>query len=182
MKHSVEIAVDESLEFPDWLSRHGTYCSALLELLSLEGHSFGLLLCKDKLMQSLNWRYRQLAESTDVLSFSQFPAGYPYHHPTSSPGAPEDPFLFLAGTAESEWRHLGDIAISLDQAARQAHAQHCSIEEEVRRLNVHGILHLLGYDHNHQPDIHTEAMLILQEQIVARLAPFSRYPRALGAT
>ncbi len=177
MKHNVEITVEESLEPPDWLSRHGIYCDALLELLSLEEHCFGLLLCKDSLMQSLNWYYRQLAETTDVLSFSQFPAGYPYHRQSVSSRRPQGP-PFAAAAAE--WRYLGDIAISLDQAARQADAQHCSIEEEVRQLSVHGMLHLLGYDHNYQPDIHTEAMLILQEQIIVQLSPCFLLPSKLS--
>lgn len=46
---------------------------------------------------------------------------------------------------------LGDVVISLDTAARQARRHGLSVEEEVRTLLIHGVLHLLGYDHERSP-------------------------------
>lgn len=68
-------------------------------------------------MRSLNRRYRRKDRSTDVLSF---------------PSAPP---------------LLGDIAISVPYAGRQARRRHEPISREIDRLLVHGYLHLLGYDH-----------------------------------
>ena len=120
-------------------------------------------------MQLLNLQYRQLARTTDVLSFPQFPAGYSYgyHHAFhNSHVASTEPFISFP----SEDDYLGDIAISLEQADIQATRQQCSIEEEVRRLTVHGLLHLLGYDHSATPNEQQESMLIVQEQIIQQLA------------
>lgn len=83
-----------------------------------------LALVGDRRMRSLNRTWRGKDASTDVLSF---PAG-------------EDP-----GPA----KHLGDLVISRDTAARQARAEGHSLATELRVLALHGLLHLLGYDHEH---------------------------------
>jgi probable rRNA maturation factor len=78
----------------------------------------------DRRMRALNRTWRGTDAATDVLSF---PAG-------------EDP-----GPAN----HLGDLVISRDTAARQAKAEGHSLATELRVLALHGLLHLLGYDHEH---------------------------------
>jgi probable rRNA maturation factor len=82
-----------------------------------------VLLCDDEEIASLNQRFRGQAGPTDVLSF---------------PDRTEGPDGKL---------HLGDIAVSLETAARQASGVGWNLDREVKRLLVHGILHLLGYDH-----------------------------------
>jgi probable rRNA maturation factor len=82
-----------------------------------------VLLCDDEEIASLNQRFRGQAGPTDVLSFPYRSAG-------------PDGRL-----------HLGDIAVSLETAARQARGVGWDLDREVKRLLVHGILHLLGYDH-----------------------------------
>ncbi|HVR43869.1 MAG TPA: rRNA maturation RNase YbeY [Thermoanaerobaculia bacterium] len=77
----------------------------------------------DAAMAALNRRFRGRGGTTDVLSF---PAG-------------DDP--------EESDRRLGDIAISLDRARRQAREQHHSLATEVRYLILHGIIHAFGWDH-----------------------------------
>jgi probable rRNA maturation factor len=72
-------------------------------------------------IEKLNEKYRRKPKPTDVLSF---PAG-------ASPAG----------------RLLGDVVISLDKAKEQAEDGGWSLEEEIDRLLIHGILHLLGYDH-----------------------------------
>jgi probable rRNA maturation factor len=78
-------------------------------------------------MRTLNRRYRAVDQTTDVLSF---------------------PALRERGCGpRPESRVLGDVAISLDAAARQARQYGHSVSVEVRILALHGLLHLLGYDH-----------------------------------
>ncbi|MDE3036392.1 MAG: rRNA maturation RNase YbeY [Nitrospirota bacterium] len=86
-----------------------------------------LLIVGDHLMRRLNGRYRRKAVTTDVLAFPM----------REAPGP--NPLL------------LGDVVISLPQAARQARAQNVPLNRELAQLLVHGILHLLGYDHERSP-------------------------------
>lgn len=75
-------------------------------------------------MRRLNRQYRGLDKTTDVLSFPLYEAG------TSQPGDA-----------------LGDIVISIPRAAAQAEAYGVSFRNELSRLLIHGLLHLVGYDH-----------------------------------
>lgn len=75
----------------------------------------------DSDMRSLNRRYRQIDRTTDVLSFPQ----------TDSPAR----------------NLLGDIVISSEAAVRNSKRFGVSVDEEIRRLIVHAVLHLLGFDH-----------------------------------
>jgi probable rRNA maturation factor len=83
-----------------------------------------LLLTDDDTIHSMNQAYRNVDKTTDVLSF---PDGEPM-----VPGAPV---------------YLGDIAISVPQASRQAEKWGHSLLGELQLLVVHGTLHLLGHDH-----------------------------------
>lgn len=83
------------------------------------------MLTDDKEIHILNKNYRGVDRPTDVLSFSQQEEGTP--QPAS--------------------RLLGDVVISLETAARQAALRKHSLQKELFILLAHGILHLLGYDH-----------------------------------
>lgn len=83
------------------------------------------LVCDAK-MRALNKRYRSLDRVTDVLSFPAAP--HPFHDRSSS-------------------RVLGDIVIATGVAKRQARFFGVSVDMEIRRLTLHGLLHLMGYDH-----------------------------------
>jgi len=87
----------------------------------------------DPEIQRLNRLYRKIDKVTDVLSF-----GY------------------------GEDGHVGDVAISFDQARRQAEEN--DLELELTDLIVHGILHVLGFDHEKPED--AEAMFPLQDAII----------------
>jgi len=80
-----------------------------------------ITLTDDIQMRELNRSYRQIDRTTDVLSFPQS----------------EDPDFTL----------LGDIVISLDTAKRHSVSYGVSLHEELKKLIIHGILHLLGHDH-----------------------------------
>jgi len=87
----------------------------------------------DDELHTLNREYRGVDRSTDVLSF----------------GVEEDEVHFVAPPGEP--RHLGDLAISYPHVVQQAQDYNHSRERELSYLVTHGILHLLGYDHE-QPD------------------------------
>lgn len=75
----------------------------------------------DEDMRELNRRYRKIDRTTDVLSFAQRDGG--------------------------DVGILGDVVISYDTAVRNSQRFSVTVEGEIRRLVVHGILHLLGFDH-----------------------------------
>jgi probable rRNA maturation factor len=95
----------------------------VLQAAGVPGSEVSLLLVGDSRMRRLNRRYRGRDASTDVLAFALREAG---------------------GPASSL---LGDVVISLPQAARQAKAGGRSLSEELMTLLIHGVLHLVGYDH-----------------------------------
>ncbi len=90
-------------------------------------YGFSLLFTGDREMTDLNRRYLGRSGSTDVISF---------------PEAASGPVI-----GESVARPLGDIAVCLPRAARQAREYGHSFQDELGLLLVHGLLHLLGYDH-----------------------------------
>lgn len=92
-----------------------------------------ILIADDAELHRLNQMYRSVDAPTDVLSFAEEDDGGPFVRP---PGAP---------------RYLGDIAISWDRVVAQAAEYGHSRERELAFLVVHGILHLLGYDHERGP-------------------------------
>jgi probable rRNA maturation factor len=95
-----------------------------------------LSLSDDEELHALNQRYADEDHPTDVLSFSQRES-----RALSVPGAVPAPVL--PGIPEP----LGDILISVEYAERQAAAQRHDLLSELLHLSVHGLCHLLGYDH-----------------------------------
>lgn len=100
----------------------------LLDALRCDGAELSVLLCSDPVMRGLNRHWRGVDRATDVLAFAQR---------EGSGGAP-------AGL-------LGDVVISVDTARRQAEALGVPLPREAERLLIHGVLHLLGYDHERSP-------------------------------
>lgn len=93
-----------------------------LEVLGLSKVELSIALVSDVQIKRLNKLYRNKDKPTDVLSFP-------------------------IGEKVEDWLILGDIVISVDTARRQAQELGHSLEEELKRLLVHGLVHLLGYDH-----------------------------------
>jgi rRNA maturation RNase YbeY len=109
---------------------------ALLKLLSLSDCELSVVLTNDASIRELNRAFRGKDRSTDVLSFPQFAQCL-------------DEFDQQA-TAQSAGmlpRPLGDVVISLDSAWHQAQRLGVALESRLRTLLIHGVLHLLGYDH-----------------------------------
>lgn len=96
-----------------------------LERLELKNCELSISLVGDRAIRRLNRTWRKKDKATDVLSF---PAG---ELPKGTPGP----------------RQLGDVVISLDTAKRQAKEYRRTLEQEVARYLAHGLLHLLGHDH-----------------------------------
>lgn len=122
-----------------------------------------LVIADDETLHRLNREYRGLDEVTDVLSFS-------LRHPgqwqgQSEPPVPKDgrePFPVPPGVAEP----LGEVIISYPQAERQAQECEQPLERELALLVVHGILHLLGYDHAEPQE--ERAMRAQEQEALAR--------------
>jgi probable rRNA maturation factor len=105
--------------------------------LELEGvgqpAELSIVLTGDATVRALNRDYRNTDAPTDVLSFAQT-EGDVFARPDEAS------------------RHLGDVVISIDTARRQAQEYALALQDEVAHLLVHGILHLLGYDHEAAED------------------------------
>lgn len=100
------------------------------EVYDIKSHTeVSIVLADDKYIHVLNRQYRDKDCPTDVLSFAL--------------NEGDEPEIFDG----PEEVLLGDIIISLETAARQAEEYGHSLERELSYLTVHGILHLLGYDH-----------------------------------
>ena len=129
----------------------------LLQHMARPTAALTLVVTDDDAVQELNRDYRGVDAPTDVLSFAA---------QESAPSAPA-----LAGLppelAEELSNYLGDIIIAYPYAARQAAHYQNSVAAELRLLAVHGVLHLLGYDHATAEE--EAAMWALQSAV---LAPF----------
>jgi probable rRNA maturation factor len=127
-----------AMELPPAL-RHGAY-------------SLSLQIVGDGAIADLNHSWRDRPGPTDVLAFA------------AQEGAPPLPAA-QAGLEEGEVPlELGDIILSLETAARQADDHGHPLEQELRFLASHGLLHLLGWDHPDEPSL--AAMLARQERLL----------------
>ncbi len=103
----------------------------------------------NRYIHKINKKYRGIDRPTDVISFAFLDSENNY-----------DKILFSPGPVV-----LGDIYISLDKAKEQAEEYGHSLHRELSFLFVHGLLHLLGYDHMNKED--EEQMFKLQEDILS---------------
>lgn len=114
-----------------------------LKYLKIEKAIMAIIIVGPDEIRDLNKVYRNIDKITDVISF-----------------ALEDDSTFV----ETEFRVLGDIYICLDKAIEQANEYNHSLKRELSFLTIHGILHLLGYDHMNKND--EKVMFELQEEIL----------------
>ncbi len=141
------VSIDwRDIEEPAWLGRAESFARGALEALGKDNWVLSLLFCGDDFIRILNRDYRGKDEATDVLSFC------------------------MGDTVEEEGRSLflaGDIVISLPALARNAVEFSVPEDEELRRLIVHGILHLSGLDHGDNDP--TQPMLLEQERLLSSI-------------
>jgi len=114
-----------------------------------------VVFASDHLIQELNRTYRQHDRPTNVLAFPQYP---------TYDGEPAHPMV------------LGDVVVSLPSAAREAHEQQQSLEAYVVYLLAHGLLHLLGYDHEHSA-AQRQRMEQRERDVLAHLRAQALLPR-----
>ncbi|MDR2110373.1 MAG: rRNA maturation RNase YbeY [Spirochaetaceae bacterium] len=161
----IEVNAGEA-PLPPWAPRAEEYILKVLDRVGRDGWDLSVLFCDDAYIRSLNARFRGMDEATDVLSFA------------------------LGETSEDAGigkRYLpGDIVISLETLAENARYFKVSEDEELRRLLVHGVLHLDGLDHGAHLDPAGDPMLRLQEQILTELSgehilPSGAFPAKLPA-
>lgn len=120
----------------------------------LEHGDLAVVLADDSLLQELNRRYRGLDGPTDVLSFPMLEAA------GQEETAAEDPGGVI----------IGDVYISMERAEEQASAAGHSCEREALLLAIHGLLHLLGYDH--ESEAAAAAMRQKEEEILNMVEQF----------
>ncbi|MBT5985782.1 MAG: rRNA maturation RNase YbeY [Nitrospina sp.] len=99
---------------------------SILRVLGCENQELSVLLADDRKIRTLNKQYRGQDRATDVLSFSQ--------------NDEEE-------ESKPSYHLMGDVVISAVTAKRQAAEHGLTLEEEIVLLLIHGILHLLGFDH-----------------------------------
>ena len=143
-EYVVNVQIDEEFEqavsVPDLIR---TAAQALRVGDAGEAASMDVVVTGDEVVRELNRRYRGLDETTDVLSFSFTHAGE-YQGDGEAPSAPADlDFPVPAGDDGS----LGEVIISYPQAERQGEQAGHGTGRELPKLLAHGVLHLLGHDH-----------------------------------
>lgn len=114
-----------------------------LNISGTDNVSVNLILTDNEFIKSLNTEFRGKNKPTDVISFA-------YR---------DDPFPII----DNQLEELGDIYISLETASLQALEYKVTIADEIKRLIIHGILHLLGYDHEKSSD-DEKIMVALEEK------------------
>ena len=118
--------VNRQRKLPVDFKRWEAFVVKALPVLPTEASDVTIVFVSDRRMRELNRLWRGKRGTTDVLSFS----------------AGTDEFENPAGA------NLGDVVISVEQAARQAKDNDLSLDDEVAQLILHGLIHLCGYDHS----------------------------------
>ena len=146
------VAMQEGIDEPDWFESVEPFVNKVMGELKFDGEEISMLLCNDTYMQELNKTYRNIDSTTDVLSFE-------------NDEEYED--------EEGKWKCAGDIVISLDTLPVNAEYFNESRNDELKRLIVHGLLHLNGMDHGEEhieKDVQPVCeMLVLQEKVLEKL-------------
>ena len=150
----LEVSVQDSFDLIP-LETWETWFEQWLEILSptlppAGGYELSLRLTTDAEIQVLNAQYRHKNQPTDVLAFAALEV--------ESPLLPSSLLAFMP-------LNLGDIAISVETARRQAAQQGHSLQTELAWLACHGFLHLLGWDH---PDEVSLTEMLNQQQVLLK--------------
>ncbi|HVH02656.1 MAG TPA: rRNA maturation RNase YbeY [Amaricoccus sp.] len=120
-------------------------------------HEIGLLACDDARMAELNGQFRDRPQPTNVLSWPAFAGEVP-----QAAGLPGEGPLFI-----------GDLALGYETCAAEADAAGIALADHAAHLVVHGVLHLLGYDHAEDPE--AERMETLETKVLASMGVANPY-------
>ena len=154
----INVIIDEDLdESPEmsWLQ------GVAEQVLTAEGvdpqSELGLVIVGQERVQQLNLSYLGRDEPTDVLAFQMLPG------PSTAKENKSSPFVLPPDGVP----HLGEVIISYPQAVIQAAERQHPVRKEIAILIIHGILHLLGYDHDRpEPE---RRMKTREEEILERI-------------
>lgn len=139
----------KNIEEREWENNFLKFIETVLKELAIDNWEFSVTLCDDAYISIINKDYREKDGPTDVITFVMS----------------DDPFPVNGNDVEPY--SAGDIIISLDSVYENAKYFVVNKEEELKRVIIHGILHLKGYDHaTNEKD---EEMLIFQEEILKRI-------------
>lgn len=145
MSNRITVTAHEDIAEPVWMSRVAPFADKILGYLDIDQWELSIMFCNDSFIAGLNKQYRTIDGPTDVLSFEQ-----------------GDEYI---DDQDLTWFNAGDIVISLDSLASNTRSFGVELNEELKRLIVHGILHLDGMDHeSNAPD---EEMLQMQERLLS---------------
>ena len=152
MANRILISLGEDVIEPVWFNKVEPFIQTVLQKLNYVNEEISVLFCSDEFIKELNSQYRNIDSATDVLSFEN---GEEY----------ED--------EEGLWKNVGDIAISLETLPKNAEYFEVDTNTELKRLIIHGILHLNGMDHGEEHIekgvVPTDEMLVLQENLLSDL-------------
>ena len=152
------VRVSVNYNDPRWkrcdLKRYGTLLVSKvfqIQQMSLNNSSLSVLACSDSKIKELNKIYRKKNKATNVLAW------------------PAVDYLFsidpdYCSYDKNNYLFLGDIAISYDRCSREACFQNIPFEKYCRKLLVHAILHLLGYDHDFS--VRTSKMQLMETRVL----------------
>lgn len=123
----------------------------VLKLLELDNKEISLIICDDKFIHNINKQYREKDTPTDVISFAYREEEFPLNE--------------IDG-----YEMLGDIFLSLERANEQHFEFATTFREEIIRLLIHSILHLIGYDHVDSED-DAQIMREKEDEIMEKIRP-----------
>ena len=136
----------EGIKNAPWLEETEPFIQAVLKKLEKRNWDLSILYCNNTIIRTLNKEYRNRDEPTDALSF-------------------------VMGETQGYRFIPGDIVVSLEMIEENARYFGVSPGEELRRLLIHGILHLAGMEH--ASNDYGEPMLILQEKLLEEIQALS---------
>lgn len=152
MENIVEVSTQENITEPSFIANIEPFAKKIMKELKIKNSYVSILFCNNEYIRELNKEYRQIDSPTDVLSF-------------------ENGDIMLNENGK-KFCTLGDIVISIEMIGENASYFKTDDNDELKRLLVHGILHLTGMDHGEE---HIESgkapvckMLIRQEKILTK--------------
>ena len=154
MANRILVSLGDGVENLSWADKVEPFMQKVMSSMAWDREEISVLLCADAFIRELNRNYRNIDAPTDVLSFEN---GESY----------ED-------DGGNSWKSMGDIVLSVETLPKNAEYFNVPENEELKRLLIHGLLHLHGMDHG---DEHVEAgieptceMLKIQADLMKRFS------------
>ncbi len=161
--HAIEVCAEEDIDLPCTEEVIAGFVRSVLKDSAVHAQRWELSItfCSEEKMVELNRDYRGKVGTTDVLTFR-------WDDNTQDPDPwPEEQHASRVAVSGVDFHYVGDIVIEYTDVKRNARHFDVSEEEELRRVLIHGLLHLAGMDHSTNDT--TEPMLQVQEEILLRL-------------